>query len=99
MELEKAASELYRSFRPSAEKLSKEVVRMQGILEETAAAVMMEIEREKYRKDRDPAHLKECRRIYRCVRREMESMDAVLKTFGVEEERRKAQPNPLAAMK
>lgn len=89
MELEKVSSELYRSFPGSADKIAKEAVRMQGILEETAAAVMMEIEKEKYRKDKDPAHLKECRRIYRHVRKEIESIDSLLEQFGEEEMRRR----------
>lgn len=89
MELDKVASELYRNFHTNAEKLARESVRLQGLLEETAAAVMMEIEREKYKKDSDPAHLKECRRIYRYVRKEIESIDSVITKFGVEQERRK----------
>ena len=89
MELEKVASELYRNFRPSAEKLSRETVRMQGLLEETAATVMMEIEKEKYRRDKDPARLKEYRRIYRQIRRELESIDSILQQFGSEEEMRR----------
>ena len=54
MELEKIAADLYREFPKNAEKLSREMERLSGLLEETGAAIMMEIEKEKYRKDKDP---------------------------------------------
>ena len=68
MELERIASDLYREFPRNAEKLSKEMEKLSGLLEETGAAVMMEIEKEKYRKEKDPDRIKEYRRIYRSVR-------------------------------
>ena len=68
MELERIASNLYRAFPRNAEKLSRELERMTGLLEETGAAVMMEIEKEKYRKDKDPERIKEYRRILRAQR-------------------------------
>ena len=44
MELEKIAADLYREFPKNAEKLSREMERLSGLLEETGAAIMMEIE-------------------------------------------------------
>ena len=41
MELERIASNLYRAFPRNAEKLSRELERLTGLLEETGAAVMM----------------------------------------------------------
>ncbi len=60
MELERIASDLYREFPRNAEKLSKEMEKLSGLLEETGAAVMMEIEKEKYRKEKDPDRIKDC---------------------------------------
>ena len=45
MELEKIAADLYREFPKNAEKLSREMERLSGLLEETGAAIMMEIEK------------------------------------------------------
>ena len=90
MELERIASDLYREFPRNAEKLSKEIERLSGLLEETGAAVMMEIEKEKYRKDKDPARIKEYRRLYRSVRRELESAQSCLQQFSEEQRLLKA---------
>lgn len=91
MELEKVAAELYREFPKNAEKLSREMERLSGLLEETAAAVMMEIEKQKYRKDRDPEQIKIYRRIYRSVRREMESVEQCRAQFGREQDIMRAE--------
>ena len=85
MELERIASDLYREFPRNAEKLSKEMEKLSGLLEETGAAVMMEIEKEKYRKEKDPDRIKEYRRIYRSVRRELESVESCLQQFNEEQ--------------
>lgn len=85
MELERVAGSLYRGFPRNAEKLSREMERLIGLLEETGAAVMMEIEKEKYRKDKDPERIKEYRRIYRSVRRELESAEACREQFSREQ--------------
>ena len=90
MELERIASDLYREFPRNAEKLSKEIERLSGLLEETGAAVMMEIEKEKYRKGKDPARIKEYRRLYRSVRRELESAQSCLQQFSEEQRLLKA---------
>lgn len=86
MELERIASDLYREFPRNAEKLSKELERLSGLLEETGAAIMMEIEKEKYRKDKDPGRIKECRRLYRSVRKERESVESCLDQFNREQD-------------
>ena len=91
MELERIASNLYRAFPRNAEKLSRELERMTGLLEETGAAVMMEIEKEKYRKDKDPERIKEYRRIYRGIRRELESAQACREQFSHEQDLLRAQ--------
>ena len=85
MELERIASDLYREFPRNAEKLSKEMEKLSGLLEETGAAVMMEIEKQKYRKEKDPDRIKEYRRIYRSVRRELESVESCLQQFNEEQ--------------
>ena len=85
MELERVATDLYREFPKNAEKLSKELERLSGLLEETGAAIMMEIEKEKYRKDKDPDLIREYRRIYRSVRRELESVGSCLQQFSEEQ--------------
>ena len=85
MELERIASDLYREFPRNAEKLSKEMERLSGLLEETGAALMMEIEKEKYRKDKDPDRIREYRRLYRSVRRELESVESCLQQFSEEQ--------------
>ena len=85
MELERIASDLYREFPRNAEKLSKELERLSGLLEETGAALMMEIEKEKYRKDKDPDRIREYRRLYRSVRRELESVGSCLQQFSEEQ--------------
>ena len=82
MELERIAADLYRGFPRNAEKLSREMERLSGLLQETGAAVMMEIEKEKYRKDRDPDRIKEYRRIYRSVRKELESVESCQSQFS-----------------
>lgn len=91
MELERIASDLYRGFPKNAEKLSREMERLSGLLEETGAAVMMEIEKEKYRKDKDPERIKEYRKIYRGVRRELESVEACREQFSQEQSRMREQ--------
>ena len=91
MELERIASNLYRAFPRNAEKLSRELERLTGLLEETGAAVMMEIEKEKYRKDKDPERIKEYRRIYRGIRRELESAQACREQFSHEQDLMRAQ--------
>lgn len=91
MELERVAGDLYRGFSKNAEKLSKEMERLSGLLEETAAAVMMEIEKEKYRKDKDAERIKEYRRIYRSVRKELESVEACRDQFSREQSLMKAE--------
>ena len=91
MELEKIAAELYREFPKNAEKLSRELERLSGLLEETGAAVMMEIEKEKYRKDKDPERIKNCRRIYRGVRKELESAEECRVLFSREQSILRAQ--------
>ena len=85
MELERVASDLYRSFPKNAEKLSKELERLAGLLEETGAAVMMEIEKEKYKKEKDPEKIKDYRKIYRSVRRELESAESCRNQFDREQ--------------
>ena len=85
MELERIAADLYRGFPKNAEKLSREMERLSGLLQETGAAVMMEIEKEKYRKDRDPDRIKEYRRIYRSVRKELESVESCQSQFSREQ--------------
>ena len=85
MELERIASDLYREFPRNAEKLSKELERLSGLLEETGAALMMEIEKEKYRKDKAPDRIREYRRLYRSVRRELESVESCLQQFSEEQ--------------
>ena len=85
MELERIAADLYRGFPRNAEKLSREMERLSGLLQETGAAVMMEIEKEKYRKDRDPDRIKEYRRIYRSVRKELESVESCQSQFSREQ--------------
>lgn len=91
MELEKIAGNLYRELPASADKLSKELERLQVLLTETGAAVMMEIEREKYRKDRDQDHIKQLRKLYRTLRRELESIDACQTQFQAEQAQQKAE--------
>ncbi len=85
MELEKIAADLYREFPKNAEKLSRELERLSGLLEETGAAVMMEIEKEKYRKDKDPERIRDYRKIYRLVRRELDSVQECRAQFGREQ--------------
>ncbi len=85
MELEKIAADLYRAFPKNAEKLSREMERLSGLLEETGAAIMVEIEKEKYRKDKDPEQIKQYRKIYRSVRRELESVEECRAQFGREQ--------------
>ena len=87
MELERVAGDLYRGFPRNAEKLSREMEKFTALLEETGAAVMMEIEKEKYRKDKDPQRIKDFRRIYRSVRREIESLDSCMNQFSREQDR------------
>ena len=91
MELERVASDLYRSFPKNAEKLSKELERLAGLLEETGAAVMMEIEKEKYKKEKDPEKIKNYRKIYRSVRRELESAESCRNQFDREQTLMKAE--------
>ena len=85
MELEKIAADLYRGFPKNAEKLSREMERLSGLLEEAGAAVMMEIEKEKYRKDKDPERIKEYRKIYRSVRKELDSVESCRAQFSREQ--------------
>ena len=85
MELEKIAADLYREFPKNAEKLSREMERLSGLLEETGAAIMIEIEKEKYRKDKDPEQIRQYRRIYRSVRKEMESVEQCRAQFSREQ--------------
>ena len=91
MELEKIAADLYREFPKNAEKLSREMERLSGLLEETGAAIMMEIEKEKYRKDKDPEQLRQYRRIYRSVRKELESVEQCRAQFSREQSLLKAE--------
>lgn len=91
MELEKIAADLYREFPKNAEKLSREMERLSGLLEEAGTAVMMEIEKEKYRKDKDPERLKNYRRIYRSVRKELESVEECRTQFSREQSLMKAE--------
>ena len=91
MELEKIAADLYREFPKNAEKLSREMERLSGLLEETGAAIMMEIEKEKYRKDKDPEQIRQYRRIYRSVRKELESVDECRAQFSREQSLLKAE--------
>lgn len=91
MELERIASDLYREFPRNADKLSKELERLSGLLEETGAAIMMEVEKEKYRKDKDPDRIKEYRRLYRSVRKERESVESCLDQFNREQDLLRAQ--------
>ena len=91
MELEKIAADLYREFPKNAEKLSREMERLSGLLEETGAAIMMEIEKEKYRKDKDPERIRNYRRIYRSVRKELESVDECRAQFSREQSLLKAE--------
>ena len=91
MELEKIAADLYRGFPKNAEKLSREMERLVGLLEETGAAVMMEIEKEKYRKDKDPERIREYRKVYRSVRRELDSVESCRVQFSREQSLMKAE--------
>ncbi len=91
MELEKIAADLYREFPKNAEKLSREMERLSGLLEETGAAIMIEIEKEKYRKDKDPEQIRQYRRIYRSVRKEMESVEQCRAQFSREQSLMKAE--------
>lgn len=91
MELEKIAADLYRGFPKNAEKLSREMERLAGLLEEAGAAVMMEIEKEKYRKDKDPDRIKEYRKIYRSVRKELDSVESCRAQFSREQSLMKAE--------
>ncbi len=91
MELERIASDLYREFPKNAEKLSREMERLSGLLEETGVALMMEIEKEKYRKDKDPGRIKEYRRLYRSVRKELDSVASCLQQFSREQSLMKAE--------
>ena len=91
MELEKIAADLYREFPKNAEKLSREMERLSGLLEETGAAIMMEIEKEKYRKDKDPEQIRQYRRIYRSVRKELESVDECRAQFSREQSLMRAE--------
>ncbi|HAB93626.1 MAG TPA: hypothetical protein DCF49_02490 [Lachnospiraceae bacterium] len=85
MELERIASDLYRGFPANADKLAREMERLRTLLEETGAAVMMEIEKEKYRKEKDSEKIKEYRKIYRAVRRELDSLDSCTSRFSQEQ--------------
>lgn len=85
MELERIASDLYRGFSGNADKISRELERLRSLLEETGAAVMMEIEKEKYRKDKDADKIKEYRKIYRGIRRELDSIDSCISRFSLEQ--------------
>lgn len=94
MELEKIAGNLYRELPGSAHKLSRELERLNTLLTQTGAAVMMEIEKEKYRKDRDPDHIRQLRRMYRALRREIESIESCQSQFRdeqIQRRERKAQ--------
>ena len=91
MELEKIAADLYREFPKNAEKLSREMERLSGLLEETGAAIMLEIEKEKYRKDKDPEQIRQYRRIYRSVRKELESVDECRAQFSREQSLMRAE--------
>ena len=91
MELEKIAADLYRGFPKNAEKLSREMERLSVLLEEAGAAVMMEIEKEKYRGDKDPDKIKEYRRIYRSIRKELDSIETCQSQFSLEQSLLKAQ--------
>ena len=85
MELERIASDLYRGFPRQSDKLSREMERLLTLLEETGTAVMMEIEKEKYKKDKDAGKIKEYRRIYRSIRKEMDSVEACRDQFSQEQ--------------
>lgn len=91
MELEKVAGILYRELPGSAEKLSRELERLNTLLTQTGAAVMIEIEKEKYRRDRDPDHMKQLRRIYRVIRREADSIESCRAQFQEEHLARQEQ--------
>ena len=91
MELERIASDLYRGFAGNADKLAREMERLRSLLEETGAAVMMEIEKEKYRKDKDADKIKEYRKIYRGIRRELDSIDTCISRFSLEQSLMKSE--------
>jgi hypothetical protein len=91
MELERIASDLYRGFPRQSDKLSREMERLLTLLEETGTAVMMEIEKEKYKKDKDAGKIKEYRRIYRSIRKEMDSVEACRDRFSQEQSLMRAE--------
>ncbi len=86
MELERVAGGLYRELPKNADKLDKELTRLSGVLEETAATLMVQIEKEKYKKDKDAERIKTLRKIYRSIRKEMESIEACRAQFEDVEE-------------
>ncbi len=86
MELERIAGGLYRELPSNTEKLDKELERFYALLEETGAALMVQIEKEKYKKDKDTERVKELRKMYRSLRKEMESIETCREQFAHEEE-------------
>ena len=61
MELEKIAESLYSQQPEAAAKLDKELDRFAALLEEVGNAVLIRMEKARYRKEKDPEQIKEYR--------------------------------------
>ena len=88
MELEKIAASLAAQNPQQAQKLDKELERLLTVLEETGTAVLSGLEKARYRKEKDPDKIRELRKVYRLLRKEIESVEACREIFG--NERKKA---------
>ena len=82
MELEKIAGSLYVWQPSQTQKLDRELDRLAAVLEETGTAVLASLEKARYRKEKDPEAIKEYRRAYRLLRKEIESIEQCRAVFA-----------------
>ena len=82
MELEKIAESLYSQQPEAAAKLDKELDRFAALLEEVGNAVLIRMEKARYRKEKDPEQIKEYSRVYRLIRRELQSIENCRAAFA-----------------